>query len=670
MIACPRQLLGRGLLGALAALASTGCQPAAPPRPPAAPAMSWPVYGGDPGGSRYSAASQIRRANVQQLRIAWTFNTGPNSPEATDNPKEGKPPNFEATPIVVDGRMYVSTPLGRVFALDPATGKVQWQYDAHVDVSGNWGDNATRGVATWLDSAAAPVARCRRRVFLATIDARLIALDAETGAECTDFGAHGRVNLLQGLRNPPEYVGEYEETSPPTVVNGVVVVGSAIADNNRVEAPSGIVRGYDARTGALRWGWEPVPQDSTDPGWATWRGRNAHRTGAANAWSVMAADPVNDLVFVPTGSASPDYYGGARPGANLYANSVVALRASTGARVWHFQLVHHDLWDFDVAAPPLLATIPRGGHDLPVVIQTGKTAQLFVLDRMTGAPVLPVTEEPVPQTDVPGEQTSLTQPFSTALPLMLPPGPDVRAGFGLVQADREACHARLSGLRYQGPFTPPSLQGSLAVPSNIGGAQWGGVAYDSVRHIVVVPLNHLATAVQLIPRAVFDRMPMHMEPGWEYTAMTGAPYGMRRQVVVSPSGIPCTPPPFSTLLAVSLVTGQKVWEVPLGDARRALMLAGHPAADSAAPAMGTSALGGPIVTAGGLVFMAGTADNYLRAFDIETGTVLWHGELPGRARATPMTYVLARNGRQYVVVGAGADKMLGRGATVVAFTLP
>jgi len=545
---------------------------------------------------------------------------------------------------------------------------VLWQYDAHVDVSGDFGDNANRGVTAWLDSVAAPGAPCKRRIYLATIDAQLVALDAETGTPCPEFGDHGRVNLLTGLRNAPEYLGEYQETSPPAVVNGVLVVGSAIADNNRVDAPSGVVRGYDARTGALRWAWDPVPQDSTDAGWATWRGPDAHRTGAANAWSVMAADPAKDLVFVPTGSASPGYYGGLRLGANLYANAIIALRARTGARVWHFQLVHHDLWDSDIAAPPLLSTIPAHGRHVPVVIQTGKTAQLFVLDERTGAPIFPVEERPVPASDVPGEQASPTQPYSGALPQALQPRGDVTAGFGLTEGDRAACRALLAGLKYAGPFTPPSLSGALAVPSNIGGAEWGGLAYDPVRHIVVVPINHLATAVQLIPRAAFDTI--HRERGWEYTGMSGAPYGMRRQIVVSPSGIPCTPPPFSTLLAVSLVSGRKLWEVPLGDARRALHLSGYANADSVPAMAGTTVLGGPIVSAGGLVFIAATSDNYLHAFDIESGSELWHGELPGRGKATPMTYRLAADGRQYVVIAVGGGALLGHGATLVAFALP
>jgi quinoprotein glucose dehydrogenase len=629
-------------------------------------AGDWPTYGRDAGGGRFSPLASITRENVHLLREAWRFSTGPNSIEATTNPAEGNTPNFEATPIVVDGRMYLSTPLGRVFALDPSSGGVLWSFDANVDTRGNYGDNANRGVATWLDIEAAESASCRRRIFLATIDARLITLDARDGQPCTDFGQRGVIDLTTGLRNPPEYLGEYEETSPPTVVNGVVVVGSGIADNNRLNAPSGVVRGFDARTGRIRWSWEPVPQDSGDSAWITWRGPQAHSVGAGNAWSVMSSDPDNDLVFVPTGSASVDYYGGERLGSNLYANSIVALRASTGHKVWHFQLVHHDLWDYDVAAPPLLTTLNSTGRPVPVVIQTGKTAQLFVLDRLTGAPIFTVDERRVPRSRIPGEQAFETQPFSADLPSLVPTRAWLDSAFGLSISDRNDCKMRMSQLRYEGPFTPPSLEGSLYSPSQIGGAQWGGLVYDPERSIVVLPVNRLANAVQLIPRAKYDST--RDEPGWQYTAMTGTPYVLRRQILTGAHGLPCTRPPFSTLVAISLRTRRKVWEIPLGDTRLALRIADDSAAVDSR--WGTPVLGGPIATAGGIVFIAGTSDNLLRGIDIDTGTELWRGSLPGRGKATPMTYYSAVTKKQYVVVAAGAGNLRGKGATIVAFALP
>ncbi len=436
-----RKLVGLVLVAACVVL------PIACGSPPVLPTPSgtaeWPAYGGDVLGSRYSALTEITRDNVAALERAWTFRTG-ETPEAVPT---GSPTAFEATPIVVGGSLYVSTPLGRVFALDPATGAERWRFDAKVDPELEFGDFTNRGVSSWLDRLAGPGAACRRRIFLATIDARLIALDAATGRPCADFGQAGTVNLRRGLRNPPEYSEEYEVTSPPAIVGDLAVVGSGVADNGRADAASGEVRAFDARTGELRWTWDPVPADSSDPGWRTWLSAAAHRTGAANAWSVIAADPERDLVFVPTGSPSPDYYGGERLGADLYANSLVALRASTGERVWHFQVVHHDLWDYDVASPPLLTSLHRGGRDVSVVLQATKTAQLYVLDRETGEPVFPVEERLVPKSTVPGEEAWPTQPFSS-LPLLSPQRFTSDDAWGITPFDRRACKKLMERLRH------------------------------------------------------------------------------------------------------------------------------------------------------------------------------------------------------------------------------
>jgi quinoprotein glucose dehydrogenase len=356
------------------------------------------------------------------------------------------------------------------------------------------------------------------------LDARLIALDAVTGRPCARFGAGGTVDLRRGLRNAPAFTEEYELTSPPVVVNDVVVVGSAVADNGRVDAPSGEVRAFDLRTGTLRWSWDPVPQDRRDPAWSTWEGPVAHRTGAANAWSVMAADPARDLVFVPTASPSPDYYGGERLGDNRYANSVVALRASTGRVVWHFQTVHHDLWDYDNASPPALVSLRRGGREIPVVLQATKTGQLFVLHRETGEPVFPVEERQVPASNVAGERAAARQPFST-LPQLGLSRFDAADAWGLTGADREACRREVAALRNEGMFTPPSLRGTLVAPSYVGGAHWGGVAFDPARQIAVVPVNRLAAVVQLLPRVRFDssvaqaRRGERLDGDWEYAPM-------------------------------------------------------------------------------------------------------------------------------------------------------
>jgi quinoprotein glucose dehydrogenase len=658
------KILTVGGVIALLAASTSACSRDLPrtPSAPVADEREWPAYGGDALGSRYSPLAQITRDNVRRLRVAWTFHTG----ETPVSAPTRRPTAFEATPIVVDGALYLVTPLGRVFALDPATGRERWRFDARVDPASGFGDFTSRGVSTWLDPAAAPGARCRRRILVATVDARLIALDAREGTPCADFGENGTVDLRRGLRNAPASREEYEVTSPPAIIGDLLIVGSGIADNARTQAASGEVRAYHARTGKLRWTWDPVPQDPADPAWTTWQGADAHRTGAANAWSMIAADPDRDLVVVPTSSASPDYFGGERRGANLYANSVVALRASTGERLWHFQVVHHDLWDYDVPAPPALVTVARDGQQLPAVLQVTKTGQLYVLHRDSGVPIFPVEERPVPGNAVPGEEASATQPFSS-LPALSPLRFTANDAWGVTPLDRRSCRNTMRPLRNDGIFTPPSLEGTLVVPSNIGGAHWGGLAYDREREIVVVPVNRIASVVQLIPRDRFDRA--IAEPGWEYAPMRGTPYVIRRRILLSALGLPCTPPPFGALVAISLATGQKLWEVPLGTTRD---LFASKIWLPLAFRWGTPNFGGPIATAGGLVFIAAAMDDYLRAFDIDTGRELWKGRLPAGGQATPTTYRVAGDPRQFVVISAGGHGRLGttRGDAVVAFALP
>jgi len=588
----------------------------------------WPAYGRDAGGARFSPLTEITRANVAELRPAWVYRTGDYLPD------RGR---FEATPLVVEGTMYVSTPLGRVIALDPASGAERWTYDARVSLEGDYGDFANRGVATWRDPARAAGRPCRRRVFLATVDARLIALDGATGRPCTNFGADGRVDLAAGLRHAPDYHWEYGVTSPPVVINGLVIVGAAVSDNQRADAPEGVVRAFDARTGRLRWKWDPIA---------------APATGAANAWSVFSADPARDLVFVPTGSASPDFYGGERPGDNRYANSVVALRASTGRVVWAFQVVHHDLWDYDVPAQPTLLTLRRDGRVIPAVALATKMGHLFLLDRLTGAPLVPVAEQAVQASDVPGESAWPTQPFPPAPFRLSPESLSAADAFGTSDSTRALCRARIAALRYRGVFTPPSLQGTIIWPGNIGGMNWSGVAVDEGRGLLIAPTNRVAMIVTLIPRDSLMAM-RHAHPGTEISAQRGTPYGMMREELFGPDGVPCTPPPFGTLAALDLAAGAVKWQVPLGPAPQ-----------------GSVSLGGGIVTAGGLVFIAGTTDQRLRAYDEETGTELWSAPLPAGAQAMPMTYLA--DGHQYVVIAAGGHDRLGTtmGDYVVAFALP
>jgi quinoprotein glucose dehydrogenase len=623
----------------------------------------WTAYGHDALGSRFSPLTQITRENVSKLEVAWTYRTGEMDEKTLRSTK------LEATPLMVDGTLFLSTPLGRAIALDPETGKRRWTYDAHVDANGEWGDFANRGVSTWLDASARQGAPCRRRIYLSTIDARIIALDAKNGAVCTAFGDKGTVNLRKGLHNAPYAADEYQLTSPVAVIRSTIVTGSSIADNTRANAASGEVRAFDARTGALKWTWDPVPRDSTDAAWESWRGPMAHTTGAANAWSVIAADSARDLVFVPTGSASPDYYGGERGGDNRYANSIVALRASTGKVVWHFQVVHHDLWDYDVASPPALVTITHGGKRVDVVLQTTKTGQLFVLDRDTGTPVFPVEERPVPASTVYGERASPTQPFNTVIPPLSPQRFSADSVWGITPASREACLAQIRPLRNEGPFTPPSFEGTAVWPSNVGGAHWGGLGFDPTRQIAVVPVNTLLAYVQLIRLDQLDTLAVHENSsrlGDQYTRMHGTPYVMRRRMLTAPDKLPCIRPPWGSLVAVNLETGAKLWDVPLGDAAN---LKPELGAIIKAPT-GLPNLGGPIITASSVVFIGATIDHVLRAFDVETGRELWKGPLPAGARATPMTYQLTPGGRQFVAISVGGSDDWGKGDYVVAFALP
>jgi quinoprotein glucose dehydrogenase len=616
----------------------------------------WLAYGRDAGGERFSPLDQIRRENVSSLQVAWTFRTGD-----AYQPRNGRATAFEATPLHVDGALYLSTPVGRVFALDPVTGTQRWVFDAKVPRDAGYGDFASRGVSAWQRGG-------ERRIFVATVDARLIALDATTGQPIRGFGEAGTVDLRRGLRIAPTGFADYEVTSPPAVIGDTVVVGSAIQDGATTGEPSGEVRAYDAITGRLRWSWDPIPQDPSAVGADTWKNGSAARTGAANAWTVLVSDPERNLVFVPTSSPSPDYYGGERLGDNLFANSVVALRANSGERVWSFQTVHHDLWDYDVASPPILFDWHNDGRSIAAIGIASKTGHLFVLDRETGRPLIPVTERPVPKSDVPGEQASPTQPFPAAPPSLARTHLAAEESWGLTDEDRRWCQETISRLRSDGFFTPPSLQGTLVIPGNIGGMAWGGMAHDRVNRLLVVPVNNVAAEVRLIPRGDLDqeRKAGRLAGDFEIAAQRGTPYAMARRLLLGPkTTLPCTPPPWGTLTAVKAVTGEIAWQVPLGQ---------FPSTEKIpdAAGWGSIALGGPIVTAGGLVFTAGTLEAAIYAFDVQTGRQLWKGTLPTSARATPMTY-LAPDGRQYVVVSAGGHAVqIGPplGDYVVAFALP
>ena len=618
----------------------------------------WPAYGRDGGGTRYSPLKEINRDNVKNLRVVWAYRTG----DVADGSRTAETSQFEATPIMVEGTLYLSTPFNRVIALDPETGAVRWSFDPKIDLSVPYAEGLTsRGVSTWLDPKRAAGEACRRRVFVATNDGRLVALDASTGKPCADFGKEGQVELTRGVSQFRP--GEYHFTSPPAIAGDLVIVGSTVEDALRADAPSGVVRAFDARTGALRWSWDPIPRERTDPAWRTWKDGSASRTGAANVWSVISVDAARDLVFLPTSCPSPDFYGGERRGDNLYSDSVVALRASTGKLVWYFQVVHHDIWDYDVAAQPMLVSLRRRGREIPAVAVATKMGHIFLLDRKTGKPLLPVEERPVPQGAAPGEELSPTQPF----PVLPPPlGPETLTpedAWGVTEADRQWCRERIKSLRSEGIFTPPSLQGSVVYPGNIGGVAWGGVSFDPERGILIANTNRFPFVITLIPR---DRYAAEKQahPNADITPQTGTPYAMRRDILRTRAGVLCNPPPWGTLAAVELMTGRLRWQAPLGTVPRLAPVPGS-------SGWGSPNLGGSIVTAGGLVFIAAAMDDYLRAFDVETGKELWKGALPAGGQATPMTYK-GRDGKQYVVIAAGGHGRLGTklGDYVVAFALP
>ncbi|MDE0177359.1 MAG: pyrroloquinoline quinone-dependent dehydrogenase [Gammaproteobacteria bacterium] len=607
------------------------------PRPPDTVDVGkgWRHYGGDAGGRRYSREEQITTTNVARLAPVWEYRTG----DMTTRADHMNQAATEGTPILANDALIFCTPFNEVIAIDPGTGAERWRFDPAIDLrQGPANQFVCRGVTHWRDPDATGM--CADRIFMGTNDARLIALDAATGSRCAGFGTDGEVRIDPGM--PLRWPGEFQITSPPVAVGDIVVVGSAIGDNARVVAPAGSVRAFDARTGAPRWEWDPIPRTSDDPAARTWQGAQPPAEGHANAWAPMSVDEERGLVFVPTSSPSPDFFGGLRPGDNRHANSVVALEAVTGEVRWSFQTVHHDIWDYDVPAQPGLYSVWRDGALHDVVAQVTKTGFVFVLDRDTGEPFLPVEERPVPQTGAPGEWLSPTQPFPVAPPPIVPNRLSPDDAFGLTLFDRLSCRSRIADSVADGLFTPPSKQGTLLYPFTGGGANWGGAAYDPTRNLLIVNMNNLAHHVQLIPaeRVEQARRVFHDQ---EVSPQTGAPFGMKRELLFSPLDIPCTPPPWGVLAAVDLARGEIVWRTVLGEAF--------------GMTLGLPNVGGPIVTAGGLVFIGSTLmDDVLRAFDVETGELLWKWQLPAGGQATPMTYVWG--GRQYVVIYAGGN---GRG---------
>jgi len=640
------------------------------------PTSGWSQAGGALGGGHYAAATQITPDNVHRLEVAWVhrsgdYHDGGNFIDGNNYPAEPLQTALQVTPILFQKNLYYCTPYNRIFAVDAETGEERWVFDPQVDLD-KYAVPRCRGVSSWTSSRIPEGEACHHQIVAPVLDARLVALDALTGQRCPDFGSNGEVNLREGLGTHD--VTEYLLTTPPAIVGDLAVTGGAVTDNISTTVPSGVVRAYDLNTGALAWYWDPIPPGQApilDPGGGP-DGDQRYQRATTNVWSFISADPDLGLVYVPTGNTSPDYYGGHRDGSDYYSSSVVALSAETGEVVWRFQTVHHDIWDYDVPSQPTLYDIEMDGRAVRALAQTTKMGYVFLLDRETGEPLFPVEERPVPQGAVPGDFTAPTQPFPSRPPALVDTNFTADDVWGFTPWDRGACRERMENIRAEGLFTPPSVEGSIHFPSAVGGQNWGGPALDYRRNILVVNTLHMASIVQLVPRDQCDAAakaraadPLAskfatIEPS------AGTPYcDMRWVGFFSPLEVPCTPPPWGTLAGIDLASGELLWQVPLGTTRD---LAPFPFwfID------GVPNMGGPATTASGLTFIAATTDFFLRAFDTGTGRELWRGRLPTGGHATPMTYRLGPDSKQYVVIAAGGHYSFGTPASdhIIAFALP
>ncbi len=611
----------------------------------------WPAYGRTQLGQRYSPLAQITPQNVERLEPVWHYHTGdlrrPTDPDET---------TYEVTPLKVDDSLYLCTPHNLVIALDAETGQERWRVDPQVPDSSNRQHLTCRGLAYHLDEAAPAGAQCRQRLFMPTADARLLALDAKTGERCPGFGADGQVDLWANMPNVRE--GFYYSTSPPVVARDLVIVGGAVNDNVRTTEPSGVIRAYDARSGELRWNFDPGNPERTEPIGAG----ETYSQSSPNSWSISSADEALWLVYVPFGNQVPDQWGGRRSeNSERFSSSVVALEIDTGRLRWVFQTVHHDLWDMDVPAQPSLVDIQTDAGPVPALVAPTKQGDIYVLDRRSGEPVLPVREEPAPQGAAEGDWTAPTQPVSALS--YEPPKLTGKDLWGVTLIDQMLCHIQFHGLRYEGRYTPPSTQGTLVHPGNFGVFNWGGVAVDPVRQMVFSTPAYLAFTSTLVPREDDDRTLVSDKPPY-LNENFGAPFAVELKPFVSPLGLPCTAPPWGYVAGADLRTGKTHWLRRNGTVR------------DRAPVplplkMGVPSLGGPMLTAGGVAFLSGTLDYYLRAYDSTTGRELWKARLPAGGQATPMTY-RSPSGRQMVVVVAGGHGSLGTAAgdSVIAYALP
>ena len=616
----------------------------------------WPAYAGTWAGLKWSPLSQITPANANQLKAAWHIHTGD-----VKEPSDPGEFTYEMTPIKVGDLLYLCTPHDIVIAVDPVSGQTRWRFDPKVHVKGTQ-HMSCRGVSYW-DSAAAPGAPpmaprapdCSTRIFVATNDARLIALDALSGRPCGDFGANGTVNLTP--QYPGYTEGWYQFTSAPLIARGLVVLAGSIYDNMSVKMPSGVVRAFDAKTGKLVWNFDPGNPDSTAP---LAQGQH-YSLSSPNSWSTSAADDKLGMIYIPFGMGAVDQYGAKRPPTTeKFASSIVALDSATGALKWVFQTVHHDLWDMDVPAQPALVDLPIGGQMVPALVQSTKTGNIFVLDRRTGKPVIPVEERKVPGNAAPGDWVAPTQPFSHASFMPLDPVRE-RDMWGATMLDQLTCRIAFRKMRYEGPFTPPSLQGTLVYPGNFGVMDWGGMAIDPVRGIAFANPSYMAFVDKLTPNK--PKWPEHAtNRGLNPNA--GAPFAVYLNPFLSKLGLPCQAPQWGYVAGMDLATGKVVWKHKNGTI----------VDQSPVPLpfkLGVPSLGGPMTTAGGVAFMSSTLDDFVRAYDVTTGRQLWEDRLPAGGQATPMSYQ-GRDGRQYVVVVAGGHGTLGTkaGDDVIAYALP
>lgn len=606
-------------------------------------AGEWAHYGGDPGGLKYSPLSQINRTNVSKLQLAWEWKTG----EVPLTEFGTFPGAFQNTPLMIDGVLYVSTPYNRVAALDATTGRELWTFDpkAYHDGQPASGQGFIhRGVAAWRDRGAL-------RIFLNT-RYRLIALDARTGTPVTTFGKDGEVDLSEGLLWPINKK-HYSNTSPAVVYRDLVIVGSGIGDRLMYRNdPPGDVRAYDARTGKLAWTFHTIPQPG-EFGNETWEQESWKHTGHTNVWAPMTLDAERGLLYMPVSTPSNDYYGGRRPGANLFGESLVCLDAATGQRKWHFQLAHHGLWDYDPPSPPNLVTIRVDGRRIDAVVQLTKQGFAFVFDRVTGRPVWPIEERAVPQSDVPGERTSPTQPFPTAPPAFTEQGASLDDAFDLTPELKAAAQAEMRKYRLGPLYTPPSIEGTLTRPGVWGGANWGGGAFDPESGMLYLKSVGLGQIFRIQKRDPAAATPRPGEVDADYVNRGGQAWFN--------DGLPLFRPPYARLVAIDLNRGVIAWRQPFGDypvVREQLEKLGLPVKEP----LGAQGPAGLLITKGGLIF-AGGGDTAFHAVDKTSGRELWSTPTL-ETTGTPMTYAIG--GRQFVVVATGR----GDAATLLAFALP